>query len=87
MTLRTVLFGTLAGVIALGALTSPVRADDRDHRREEREHHERHWDRWDRDRPAPVYGYAYGYAPPPVVYAPPPPVVASPGLNLMFNFR
>jgi hypothetical protein len=77
-----IVIGALAGVIGLGALSGPIRADDRDHRREDRRHDERHWDH-DRDRGY----YAYGVAPPPVVYAPPPAVVASPGLNLMFNFR
>jgi hypothetical protein len=35
----------------------------------------------------PAYGYgvpAYGVVPPPVVYGPP---MASPGINLLFNFR
>ncbi|HUA56940.1 MAG TPA: hypothetical protein VMB81_32450 [Candidatus Sulfotelmatobacter sp.] len=76
-TLRIALFAALAGVIGASALCGPARADDRDHRRDDRRH-ERHWDH-DHDR------YAYGVAPPPVVYSPP--VVASPGLNLMFNFR
>jgi len=76
-TLRMVLFAALAGVIAASALCGPARADDRDHRRWDRGH-ERHWDHG-HDR------YAYGVAPPPVVYAPP--VAASPGLSLMFNFR
>ena len=84
-TLRMVLIGALAGVIGLGALSGPVRADehDRDYRRVEERRHEARERHWDHDRGRGYY--AYGVAPPPVVYAPPP--MVSPGLNLMFNFR
>ena len=77
----------LAGLAAVAA--APARADDDWHRHHDWRRHEWRGHHHDR-RVYPVYpGYAYYYAPPPVVYAPPPAYYAPPALNLVIplHFR
>jgi hypothetical protein len=87
---RTLVMALGVATVMGGIMVRPARAHDddwhhghegwREHNWREHEWRERGW-RWHHPQAYsyPGYpGYAYGYAPPPVIYAPPPPVYYAP---------